>query len=83
MGHPQLWWLLIARRRDAQTFAVQKPRNEAIKQLILCPTIYVTPKPGVAVGTPVDLTPPARIRTCRIAACGSYLGCLASKRKLG
>src|SRR6266566_1320576 len=37
----------------------------------------------VAVGTPVDLTPPARIRTCRIAACGSYLGCLASKRKLG
>jgi len=38
---------------------------------------------GVAVGTPVDLTPPARIRTCRIAACGSYLRCLASKRKLG
>jgi len=37
----------------------------------------------VAVGTPVDLTPPARIRTCRIAACGSYLGCLASKRRLG
>jgi hypothetical protein len=46
MGHPQLWWLLIAPRRDAQTFAVQKPRNEAIKQLILCPTIYVTTKPG-------------------------------------
>ena len=44
MGHPQLWWLLIAPRRDAQTFAVQKPRNEAIKQLILCPTIYVTSK---------------------------------------
>ena len=43
MGHPRLWWLLIAPRRDAQTFAVQKPRNEAIKQLILCPTIYVTP----------------------------------------
>jgi hypothetical protein len=43
MRHPQLWWLLIAPRRDAQTFAVQKPRNEAIKQLILCPTIYVTP----------------------------------------
>ncbi len=39
--------------------------------------------PGVAVGTPVDLTPPAQIRTCRIAACGSYLGCLASKRRLG
>ena len=38
---------------------------------------------GVAVGTSVDLTPPARIRTCRIAACGSYRGCLASKRKLG
>jgi hypothetical protein len=37
----------------------------------------------VAVGTPVDLTPPARIRTCRITACGSYLGCLASKRRLG
>jgi hypothetical protein len=29
-------------------------------------------KLGVAVGTPVDLTPPARIRTCRIAGCGSY-----------
>src|SRR5215471_14507071 len=29
------------------------------------------------------LTPPAQIRTCRIAACGSYLGCLASKRRLG
>jgi hypothetical protein len=29
-------------------------------------------KLGVAVGTPVDLTPRARIRTCRIAACGSY-----------
>ena len=37
----------------------------------------------VAVGTPVDPAPPARIRTCRIAACGSYRGCLASKRKLG
>lgn len=29
------------------------------------------------------LTPPARIRTCRIAACGSYRGWLASKRRLG
>jgi hypothetical protein len=29
------------------------------------------------------LTPPARIRTCRIAACGSYRGCVASKRRLG
>jgi hypothetical protein len=29
------------------------------------------------------LTPPARIRTGRIAACGSYRGCMASKRKLG
>jgi hypothetical protein len=28
----------------------------------------------VAVGTPVDPTPPAQIRTCRIAAYGSYLG---------
>jgi len=32
-------------------------------------------RPGfVAVGTPVDPTPPAQIRTCRIAAYGSYLG---------
>ena len=38
---------------------------------------------SVAVGTPVDPAPPARIRTCRIAACGSYRGCLAWKRKLG
>ncbi len=37
----------------------------------------------VAVGTPVDPTPPAQIRTCRIAAYGSYLGCMASKRRLG
>jgi hypothetical protein len=28
----------------------------------------------VAVGTPVDPTPPAQIRTGRIAAYGSYLG---------
>src|SRR5205807_8118573 len=38
---------------------------------------------AVAVGTSVDPTPPAQIRTCRIAAYGSYLGCLASKRRLG
>src|SRR5205807_3081551 len=38
---------------------------------------------AVAVGTSVDPTPPARIRTCRIAAYGSYLGCLALKRRLG
>jgi len=37
----------------------------------------------VAVGTPVGPAPPAQIRTCRIAAYGSYLGYLASKRTLG
>ena len=35
--------------------------------------------PFVAVGTPVDPAPPAQIRTCRIAAYGSYLGYLALK----
>jgi hypothetical protein len=38
------------------------------------------PFDGVAVGTSVDPMPPAQIRTCRITACGSYLGCLAPKR---
>ena len=38
---------------------------------------------SVAVGTPVYPTPPAQIRTCRIAAYGSYLRYLASKRMLG
>ena len=38
---------------------------------------------SVAVGTPVGPAPPAQIRTCSITAYGSYLGCLASKRKLG
>jgi len=38
---------------------------------------------SVAVGTLVDPAPPAQIRTCRIAAYGSYLGYLASKRRLG
>jgi len=43
-----------------------------------------TPNPAfVAVGTLVALAPPAQIRTCRIAAYGSYLGYLASKRRLG
>src|SRR5437870_4694097 len=37
----------------------------------------------VAVGTPVNPTPPAQIRTCRIAAYGSYLRYLASKRTFG
>jgi hypothetical protein len=37
----------------------------------------------VAVGTPVDPTPPAQIRTCRIAAYGSYLRYLAPKRTFG
>jgi hypothetical protein len=37
----------------------------------------------VAVGTPVNPTPPAQIRTCRIAAYGSYLGCMASNRTFG
>jgi hypothetical protein len=37
----------------------------------------------VAVGTSVDPAPPAQIRTGRIAAYGSYLGYLASKRRLG
>jgi hypothetical protein len=65
MGHPQLWWLLIAPRRDAQTFAVQKPRNEAIKQLILCPTIYVTPQIEEQIGNriPVNTTKQYAIST--------------------
>jgi len=37
----------------------------------------------VAVGTLVDPAPPAQIRTCSIPAYGSYLGWLASKRRLG
>jgi len=46
-------------------------------------TRHLNQQLAVAVGTPVDLTPPAQIRTGRITACGSYLGCLASKRRLG
>jgi hypothetical protein len=37
----------------------------------------------VAVGTPVNPAPPARFRTSRITAYGSYLRYLASKRRLG
>ena len=37
----------------------------------------------VAVGTLVNPAPPAQIRTSSIPAYGSYLGCLASKRRLG
>ena len=38
---------------------------------------------SVAVGTAVIPPPPAQIRTGRIAAYGSYLGCVASKRTFG
>src|SRR5882762_4251744 len=39
--------------------------------------------PTVAVGTRVNLAPPAQIRTGRIAAYGSYLRYLALKRMAG
>ena len=39
--------------------------------------------PTVAVGTRVNPAPPARIRTCRIAAYGSYRRYLALKRIAG
>jgi hypothetical protein len=44
---------------------------------------FIAKPSSVAVGTPVNPTPPAQIRTCRIAAYGSYRRCLASKRRLG
>jgi Domain of unknown function (DUF4440) len=37
----------------------------------------------VAVGTTVNPSPPAQIRTCRLPAYGSYLECVARKRASG
>jgi len=50
---------------------------------VLVRGIVSGPETFVAVGTPVDPMPPAQIRTCRIAAYGSYLRYLASKRTFG
>jgi hypothetical protein len=38
---------------------------------------------SVAVGTTVNPSPPAQIRTCRLPAYGSYLECVARKRASG
>ena len=59
-------------------------RRWQTKELSALICVYLRPEMGfVAVGTSVDQTPPAQIRTCRIAAYGSYLRYLASKRTFG
>ena len=64
------------------------PKSAAKVQFPESPNYQLPPEGGttnsfVAVGMPVSPVPPAQIRTCRIAAYGSYLGCMASKRTLG
>jgi hypothetical protein len=52
--------------------------SEINKTVVKCTILYF-----VAVGTLLSPAPPVQIRTGSITAYGSYLGCLASKRRLG
>ncbi|MDP3949596.1 transposase [Microbacterium sp.] len=72
----RLTTILASHRR----LAVRRSRPTSPTALVVNSSPMAT---CVAVGTTVNPPPPARIRTGRIAAYGSYLGCMASKRTFG